>query len=870
MAKAKKQEIIETRLEDYKAPAFFIDEAELDFDLSEKKTKVKSLLRIRRNPDGKDKKTSLFLNGEKLELKKIKINGVTLGAESYELSDKGLTIPFVPDEAVIEIENTNAPVENTALSGLYKAGPLLCTQCESEGFRRITYFIDRPDVQCKFRIRLEANKNKYPVLLSNGNLVKKGVVGKSKHYAIWEDPHRKPCYLFALVAGKMDKKRSNFTTKSGRKVLIEIYTEPGKSNQTSFAMDAIKKSMAWDEKRYGLEYDLDRFMIVAVSTFNAGAMENKGLNIFNDSCVLGRAETATDSDIEFFERVVAHEYFHNWTGDRVTCRDWFQLSLKEGLTVFREQEFCGDMNGRALERIHSVSTLRRAQFPEDAGAMAHPIRPHSYQSIDNFYTATVYEKGAEVVRMIQTLVGQKGFRKGMNLYFKRHDGQSATCENFVDAMADANDMDLSQFMLWYSQAGTPTVKVRSSYDAKKKEYTLRIQQKTLPTAGQKTKKPLYMPFSLSLLDEQGKDMKGTFIIDLMARDEDFVFLNAEVEPVPSLFRDFSAPVNVDYPYTDDELILLMGADADPFNRWDAGQKILKKYILSGRKLPASLIGALKKILQAKRIDDGTKAAMLTMPSETELGLAMTAKKKPIDPIELYKKRQRIIVEMAENLSDDLWSTYETIESSLKKKDTDGVARGQRSLKHLCLAYLAKVEMENVQPLAFAAATDPRNMTDLMAGLHILCDGTSKAKTQALDLFAKTYKADPVVMDNWLSAQALARHDKVLRDVKKLMKHPAFELTNPNRVSALIGAFIGNPLGFHAEDGSGYVFVGQVVAKLDKINPSKAARLMTPFLRWRDFTPKRQKLMRAELKKLDDKKTLSANVREIVSKALARE
>ncbi len=858
-----------TYLADYKAPDFLVDAVELDFDLSLARTQVRSNLRVRRNPDSKNKKAPLFLHGEGLKLLLVCVNGISLTKQNYELTEKGLSIPFVPDEALIEIENTNEPAKNTALSGLYKAGPMLCTQCESEGFRRITFFPDRPDVQSIFRVTLHAEKKEFPVLLSNGNLVKKGKEGKTRHYAIWEDPFRKPCYLFALVAGKMDKKRTHFVTKAGRKILIEIYVEPGKTGETGFALDAIKKSMRWDEQRYGLEYDLDRFMIVAVSFFNMGAMENKGLNIFNDSCVLGRAETATDGYIAFFERVVAHEYFHNWTGDRVTCRDWFQLSLKEGLTVFREQEFCGDMNGRALERIHAVSALRGAQFPEDAGAMAHSIRPSSYEAIDNFYTSTVYGKGAEVVRMIQTLVGRQGFRKGMNLYLKRYDGQAATCDEFVQAMAAANDIDLSQFMLWYSQAGTPVLKIRSSYDEKTKEYTLRVKQSTPPTPDQKRKKPLYMPFSIGLLDSKGNDMKGTFVIDLMAKDESFVFLNAEEKPVPSLLRDFSAPVRIDYPYTDTEFLLLMAHDSDPFNRWDAGQKILSKYVLSGEVLPSALLDALRKIIKDKKLDAGTKAAMLALPSEGELGLMLMVQGKKSDPVKLYRQRQAVIKAMAENLSQELWEMYEKLDGALSERASDGAARGQRSLKNMCLAYLNKAESENVIPLAFAAATASRNMTDKIAGLSVLVDGASAFKDKALAKFAKTYKKEPTIMDSWLSVQAAARHDKVLADVKKLMKHPAFDMKNPNRVSALIGAFVGNPLGFHAADGKGYAFVASLAMRLDKINPSAAARLVKPFLRWRDFTPKRQKLLRAELKMLAAKPKLSPNLREIVTKALAR-
>ncbi len=857
----------ETFLADYKVPAFLVDAVELDFDIGDKLTRVTSRLDMRRNPESKDKAFPLVLNGENQKLLRVVLNGVTLEKTNYELTERHLMIASVPDRFVLETESVNEPAKNTALSGLYAAGPLLCTQCESEGFRRMTYFPDRPDVLSQYRVTIHADQKKYPILLANGNLLKKGKEKNGRHYAVWEDPFRKPCYLFALVAGRMDKATSHFVTKSGRKVLLEIYVEPGRVSETGFAMDAIKKAMKWDEDTYGLEYDLDRFMIVAVSFFNFGAMENKGLNIFNDACVLGRSDTATDPDIAFFERVVGHEYFHNYTGDRVTCRDWFQLSLKEGLTVFREQEFCGDMNGRALERIHSVSKLRSFQFPEDAGAMAHPIRPASYEMIENFYTSTVYGKGAEVIRMIQTLVGRKGFRKGLRLYLKRHDGQAATCDDFVAAMAEANGIDLDHFMLWYSQAGTPVLDVSSEYNAKKKEYTLTVKQKTLPTAGQNKKKPLYMPFSVGLLDAKGKDMKGTFVIDLSLAEDQITFLNVESKPVPSLLRDFSAPVRVKYPYTDDELLLLMAHDTDSFNRWDAGQKLYAKYVLGGGKIPEGLIKALRNILKDKKIDDGTKAALLALPSETELGLMLIAQGKKIDPIKLYGQRQRVIRAMAEGLQDELWASYAAIETTLSEKASDGKARGSRSLKNLCLAYLNKVVPDDVVALAAGAVATSKNMTDKVAGLNLLADGDDPIKPKMFALFAKEYAAMPNVMDEWLTAQAAARRADVLATVKKLTKHKAFDIKNPNRVSALIGAFIGNPLGFHAADGSGYAFIGELAVKLDKLNPMTASRLAKAFLRWKDFDPKRQKMMKATLKKLAAQKKLSPNVREIVSKAL---
>lgn len=867
MKKADKNKPTVTRLADYTPPPFLVKTVELDFDVQEKFTRVTNRFTAQRNPASKNKKAPLVLDGAHQKLESVRVNGIELTKQNYELTDAALTLPFVPDDAVIEIVSTNDPSKNTALSGLYVAGPMLCTQCESQGFRNITYFQDRPDVLAKYRVTIHADKKKYPTLLSNGNLIKKGSEGKGRHYAMWEDPFAKPCYLFALVAGKMDVARDTFKTKSGRKVLLEIYVEPGRKSETGFAMAALKKAMAWDEKTYGLEYDLDRFMIVAVSYFNFGAMENKGLNIFNDACVLGRADIVTDPEIAYFERVVGHEYFHNYTGDRVTCRDWFQLTLKEGLTVYREQEFCGFMTSALVERITSVFDIRATQFPEDAGAMAHPIRPDSYMAIENFYTPTVYDKGAEVIRMIESFVGKKGFRKGLSLYLKRHDGQAATCEDFVKAMEDANGIDLDHFMLWYSQAGTPTLDVTSSYDAKKKEYTLRVKQKCPPTHGQKTKLPMNMPFCVGLLDQQGRDMKGTFVLDVAAKEEVFVFLNVESKPIPSLLRNFSAPVRVNYPYTDDELRIIMAKDIYGVNRWDAGQQLFTKYILAGGAVPSAFVESLRKVLKDRKLDAATKAKTLSPPTVEELGLALIAKGKKVDPAKIYYQREKLIEAIAAPLADDLWKTYETIETELDEKASDGVARGKRSLKNLCLIYLSKVDRQTVEPLAISAASASQNMTDKIVGLSVLVDTAARAKDKILAQFAKTYAKVPAVMDHWLRVQAHAVREGVLRDVKKLTRHPAFSLKNPNRCRALIMPFIANPLGFHAPDGSGYAFVAEIIRKADKINPGLAVRFAKQFMRWRDYEPKRAKLMQAELKKLAKQK-ISTNLREIVERALA--
>ena len=696
-----------------------------------------------------------------------------------------------------------------------------------------------------------------------------------RHFAVWEDPFPKPCYLFALVAGKLDKVTSRFVTKSKRPVLIEIYVEPGKGKQTEFALTAIKKSMRWDEERFGLEYDLDRFMMVATPFFNMGAMENKGLNIFNDSCVLGLPETATDGTISYIERVVGHEYFHNWTGDRITCRDWFQLSLKEGLTVFREQEFCGAMNSVAVERIDNVSVLRRAQFAEDSGPMAHPVRPDRYRAIDNFYTATVYEKGAEVARMIQTLVGVKGFNKGMKLYVKRHDGQAVTCDDFVQAMADANKLDLKQFMLWYSQAGTPVVKVESRYDEKKKALHLTVTQSCPLTPRQPNKRPMHIPLAVGLLDAKGKNLIGTKILALTKPREDFVFRDIKAKPALSLLRDFSAPVRLIYPYTDDELLFLLARDSDPFNRWEAAQKLFMKYLLSmvlARKssVPADaarFIKALGSLLRDRRADAAFKAMVLALPSEGEIGLALRADHHPIDPEAVYVARKAMVLAIAGALQSDFQKTHASL-AHLNPKATDGISMGKRSLKNLCLAYLAADENQKTLQAVFKQAVTVKNMTDQIAALGILADTASPLRKRAFDAFEKRWLGNPLVMDKWLAVQASARRADTLATVRQLMRHSAFDMRNPNRISALIGVFAGNNLGFHDKSGQGYRFISEMIAKLDAINPHSAAALAKTFARWRDYEPKRRALMQKELDRLAKLNALSSNSREIIEKSLA--
>jgi aminopeptidase N len=859
----------EILLADYKAPTFLVRTVDLDVDIQPDHAKISSRMTIVRNPKSSDKKAPFFLNGEAQKLVSVTVNGKVWTAKQYKLTPHDLTLEGLPDKATVELVSTHDPYKNTTLSGFYASGSMLSTQCEAEGFRRITYYPDRPDVMAKFRVTLHADKKKYPVLLANGNLIKKGAEGKKRHYALWEDPFPKPCYLFAMVAGKLDKVATRFKTKSGRNVLIEIYVEPGKTNETGFALAALKKSMKWDEERFNLEYDLDRFMLVATPFFNMGAMENKGLNIFNDSCVLGRTETATDSSISFIERVVAHEYFHNWTGDRITCRDWFQLSLKEGLTVFREQEFYGDVHSIPVERLGSVRSLRRRQFSEDAGAMAHPVRPDRYQAIDNFYTATVYEKGSEVVRMIQTFVGRKGFDKGMALYVKRHDGQAVTCEDFVKAMSDANKIDLSQFLVWYRQAGTPVLDVATRYDASAKTFTLSVKQSCKPTPGQSQKLPLHLPFAIGLLNPKGKDLIGTRILSIKKPREEFTFENIAEKPVPSLLRNFSAPVRLNYDYSDEELLFLLAHDSDPFCRWEAGFKLSTQYLLTppDAQTEKAFITALGNVLRDKKLDPAFKAMVLSLPGEGELGLALQAQGKLIEIDALYASHKAMVKRIAQSLFVDFVAEHARMAKSVKDTAADGASMGRRHLKNLCLSYLTAMGDEKILRQAFMQATTSKNMTDQIAALSMLGDSASPLRVKAFAAFEKKWKKVPTIMDKWLMVQASSKRADALKSVKALMRHPAFTLKNPNRVSALIGVFTGNGLGFHNKNGSGYRFIADMIIKLDPINPHSAAGLTKSFVRWRDYDMARQKLMVAELKRLSGQKKLSPNVSEIIEKSL---
>ncbi len=858
-------------LKDYLPPVFLISTVELDISiLPDDSAVVLNKMTVARNPKSKDKKAPLVLKGDDQELVSVMVNGMALAKKDYKLAKGELTLPSVTGKAVVEIVSTHNPATNTALSGLYKAGPMLNTQCEAEGFRRITFHPDRPDVMSAYRVTLHADKKKYPVLLSNGNLLKSGDEGAGRHFAVWEDPFLKPSYLFAAVFGKLDKVTSHFKTMSGRKVLIEIYVEPGKTDQTDIAMRAIKNAMKWDEETFGLEYDLDRFMIVGTPFFNMGAMENKGLNIFNDTCLLGTPQTASDASLSFIEAVVGHEYFHNWTGDRITCRDWFQLSLKEGLTVYRDQEFSSDMNSRAIERLENVRILRRAQFAEDSGTLAHPVRPASYQEIDNFYTVTVYNKGSEVVRMYRTFCGVDGFRKGMDLYVKRHDGQAVTTDDFAKAMADANKgkFDLKQFQLWYSQAGTPRVDVTSRYDKAARTLTLTVKQSCPPTPKQDVKKPFLIPLSVGLVGPDGRDLIGTRVLTVSKAKQSFVFEDVPEGTVPSLLRDFSAPVILSYPYTDSELTFLVAHDTDPFCKWEAGYKLATQTLLAmakGSKVDtAGLVAALKRVLKDKKLDAAFKAMMLSLPTEAELGLSQRALGELITVDALFAARKALSVDLAIALKAEFAALF----ASLKPNPSavDGTSMGKRSLKNLCLAYLALSGDKDAHAAAFAQLTDSPNMTEQLAALNILIENQAKQTAKALTFFARKWAKEPNIMDKWLSVQAASKNEGTLAVVQKLMDHKAFDIKNPNRISALLGVAAANAALFHAKDGSGYKFVADMVIQIDKINAHSAARLVKSFTSWRDYDAKRQAMMQKQLARLAKVK-LSPNCAEIVSKSL---
>ena len=851
-------------LKDYTPPAFLVSTVELEIEIRDEDAIVRARLMLNRNPDAADSSAPLVLNGDELELQSIAIDGKKLATDAYSVDSERLTIPAVPDTFKLETVVVIVPQKNTNLEGLYATKAGFVTQCEAQGFRRITWFLDRPDVMAKYTVTVRANKEKYPVLLSNGNLVGSGDQRGGRHWAKFVDPHPKPSYLFAMVAAKLEMLEDAFVTKSGRQARLAIYVEPGKLDQCDFAMQCLKSSMKWDEEVYGLELDLDQYMIVAVGDFNSGAMENKGLNIFNTKYVLARPDVATDIDYQNIDRVVAHEYFHNWTGDRVTCRDWFQLSLKEGLTVFRDQEYGADMYSRPVQRIQEVRGLRSAQFPEDAGPMAHPVRPQSYMEIRNFYTMTVYEKGAEVVRMQHTLLGPDLFRKGMDLYFERHDGQAVTTDDFVAAMQDASGIDLTQFKRWYDQAGTPVLDISGEYDETAKRYTLTVKQTCPPTPGQPEKLPFHIPFAVGLVGPDGGDF-ATRLVSLKAAEEKIVFEDIPAKPVPSILRGFSAPVIAKYPYTEAELAHLMAHDSDAFNRWEAGQRLATGLLLGGTKAaPRSFIDAWARVLKDAAQDPAFASEALGLPSETTLAEQMDV----VDPDALHAARNGLRRQLAGALRVELLATYRsmTIDGPYSP---DAACAGKRSLKNLCLGVLMELDDAEVRALCVKQFETADNMTDAMAALTLLANTDCPERAPALESFHGRWKDEPLVVDKWLAVQATSRLAGTLAEVKRLTAHPAFDIKNPNKIYALIRAFVAaNHVRFHAADGGGYAFAADQVIAIDTLNPQVAARVARCFDRWRKFDAGRQAHAKAALERVLGTDGLSRDVAEIVGKALA--
>ncbi|XP_021280542.1 puromycin-sensitive aminopeptidase isoform X2 [Herrania umbratica] len=878
-------------LKDYKSPDYYFDTVDLKFSLGEEKTIVASKITVFPRVEGSS--SPLVLDGVDLKLISIKVNGKELKEGDYYLDLRHLILPSAPSgKFTLEIDTEIQPQKNTSLEGLYKSSGNFCTQCEAEGFRKITFYQDRPDIMAKYTCRIEADKSLYPVLLSNGNLIEQGALEGGKHYAVWEDPFKKPCYLFALVAGQLESRDDIFVTRSGRQVSLRIWTPAQDVPKTAHAMYSLKAAMKWDEDVFGLEYDLDLFNIVAVPDFNMGAMENKSLNIFNSKLVLASPETASDADYAAILGVIGHEYFHNWTGNRVTCRDWFQLSLKEGLTVFRDQEFSSDMGSRTVKRIADVSKLRNYQFPQDAGPMAHPVRPHSYIKMDNFYTVTVYEKGAEVVRMYKTLLGTQGFRKGMDLYFERHDGQAVTCEDFFAAMRDANDADFANFLLWYSQAGTPVVKVTSSYNADAHTFSLKFSQVVPPTPGQPVKEPTFIPVAVGLLDSSGKDMHlssvyhdGTLqsvasnnqpvfstVLRVTKKEEEFVFSDIFERPIPSLLRGYSAPIRLESDLSDSDLFFLLAHDSDEFNRWEAGQLLARKLMLSlvadfQQNKPLSLnpkfVEGLRSILCDTSLDKEFIAKAITLPGEGEIMDMMEV----ADPDAVHAVRTFIRKELASQLKSEFLSTVQNNRSSeVYVFNHPNMAR--RALKNTALAYLASLEDLKMTELALHEYNTATNMTEQFAALAAIAQKPGKTRDDVLADFYSKWHHDFLVVNKWFALQAMSDIPGNVENVRNLLNHPAFDLRNPNKVYSLIGGFCGSPVNFHTKDGSGYKFLGEIVVQLDKLNPQVASRMVSAFSRWRRFDESRQKLAKAQLEMIMSANGLSENVYEIASKSLA--
>ncbi|EGQ8276437.1 aminopeptidase N [Vibrio parahaemolyticus] len=855
---------------DYQAPSHTITDIDLTFDLYDNDTIVTALSKVVQ----KGESTTLELDGEGLELRSVKVNGEDWA--HHEVKEASLVLSDLPAEFELEIITKIDPEANTALEGLYKSGGAFCTQCEAEGFRRITYYLDRPDVLAKYTTKVIADKATYPYLLSNGNRIAQGEAENGRHWVQWQDPHPKPAYLFALVAGDFDVLRDKYTTMSGRNVDLEIFVDKGNLDRAGHAMTSLINSMKWDEERFGLEYDLDIYMIVAVDFFNMGAMENKGLNIFNSKFVLANDQTATDRDYLGIEAVIGHEYFHNWTGNRVTCRDWFQLSLKEGLTVFRDQEFSSDLGSRAVNRIDNVRIIRGPQFAEDASPMSHPIRPDKVIEMNNFYTLTVYEKGSEVIRMYHTLLGEEGFQKGMKLYFERHDGTAATCEDFVSAMEDATGVDLKQFRLWYSQSGTPTLRVNSEYNAEAKTYALTVEQFTEATQDQAEKQALHIPFDIELYDSKGQIIPLIIngesvhnVLDIKQDKQTFVFENVAEQPVPSLLREFSAPVKLEYDYSDAELIFLMKHATNDFARWDASQMLLAKYIRqnvnnvqtgSEVQLSEDLIDAFRGVLLDENLEPAFIAQVFSLPSINEI----TGWYKQIDVDAVDTVLNSITVSLSAALEDELSATYHTLKQA--EYTIDHAAIGKRALRNQCLQFLAHTDKGNT--LVKAQYEAANNMTDTIAAMSAANSAQLECREELMADYSDKWKHDGLVMDKWFALQGTNPAEDALEKVKATMNHEAFSLKNPNRTRSLIGSFLAaNPVRFHDKSGSGYQFAGEILRQLNDSNPQVASRMIDPLLKFRKYDEARQAMIRAELEKLKAMDNLAKDLFEKVTKAL---
>ncbi len=891
------------QLASYQVPAYLITTTDLVFELYGSHTDVTATLVMYKNTESTVSDSVLRLVGADFVLQSLCIDGTLLTSERYQIEGEVLQISGVPETFTLEIKTRLKPQENTSLEGLYLSKGMYCTQCEAEGFRKITYYLDRPDVMSLFTTTVVADKAQYPILLSNGNPMERGDElrgddeqgdGPARHWVKWVDPFKKPCYLFALVAGDLSVLKDTFVTMSGRKIDLQIFVEPHDLDKCDHAMDSLKRSMKWDEDVYGREYDLDIYMIVAVSHFNMGAMENKGLNIFNTSCVLAHPATTTDAGFQRVEAVIAHEYFHNWSGNRVTCRDWFQLSLKEGFTVFRDQEFSADMGSRAVKRVDDVNLLRTVQFAEDAGPMAHPIRPESYIEINNFYTVTIYEKGAEVVRMLHTLLGADGFRRGSDLYFERHDGKAVTCDDFVVAMEDANNADLTHFREWYRQAGTPIVGVSGRYDEANSTYTLTLTQQTPDSPGQKNKQQLQIPVGFGLLDAKGNDLPlrleggaqsqdgecSSLVLSLTEKEQSFCFNNITSCPTPSVLRGFSAPVKLEHQQSNEELAFLMSNDSDGFNRWSAGQKLAVNTMqamiessrgdvpLVGSEVLKHAYGSLLDEVMTGGIDKAMITSMLSLPSEAYIAEISTQ----ADPCAIHRIRAFLRKDLAEYLLPRLMEVYQSIPlESEYVFSAESIAK--RGLRNACLSYLMMLgestgEYVAVDALCFDQYQDAANMSDQAAAFHAIVHSGSSHREGVIDRFYSQWKDEALVVDQWFMVQASAPQSAGLGRVEMLMTHEAFELTNPNKVRALIGGFCnGNLVNFHNKDGSGYQFLADCIIQLNSLNPQIAARLSGIMSRWKKYHPDYATLMQKELERIL-LAPLSPDVYEVVSKSLA--